>query len=599
MPRLPSSADVQQVSPRIANDPGLNVPSVRSVQGAFDSPVGIAAQELAPGLARMAEVAQKQENRRETVDRADRINQYAMTADEELRRLNTESDLSKEEVLQEYGQLLATRRQELLQQHGGSDDSIATLSIRLQELESQAVGKAAAISTKLGREKVLKVYNDRLNPLLQNVAQDASPENIDQTMLMLENQISDLSGAFDPNEEETLLRSTGREEIALSALDSLIIRGRAEEAETLLDNHLLNSLAPQNQRVVRGRIQNVYAAREEAARQVQITLAVERAKLQAKRENISMILNNFGASPVGKPGVGESPATVTPFGEGQPASADTQDAMRLFSASRRLFMAGEGEMANGMLSQARFILENSPQVQREKELDKPISEELAREFGVPAGTPLRTVMDIIPRSPEELAEDKAAAAARGKGKIEGEEHVAFIDEASIMVKDLLDEVKLDPTLVGVGGSLRSTGQAAAGILGDLGMNALVDSAKDIAFEGTDISLEEANGLFDDPTLSVLHVLENSIGLILARLRAPDGRIPVDVIKRSIDDVKLTGLKSSEQVQNRLNFVLGQLNRRASALERRFKLPSTRVVEQPRFIVKDGQLVPVGGSDGDN
>ena len=592
MPRLPSSADVQQVSPRIARDPGVTVPSISTVPGAFASPAGMASGELAVGLERLAQVAQAQENRRDTVDRADRENQFALQVDEELRRLNTESDLSKEDVLQEFGGFLASKKQQLISEHNGSEDSLARLSIRLQEIESQAIGKASQLSTAIGREKVNKVLNNRLAPLIQQVSQNPTPESIDQAMLSFEDKFTDLKDTFDPSEEQQI-RSSSREQIALGALDGLIIRGRAEEAEALLDTNLINELAPDSQRQVRGRIQNVFVAREEAARQADIAITVERAKLQARRENIQLILNNVGAQPIDDGG--ESPATKTPFGEGEQASSDMQDAIRMFSASRRLFLAGESELANGMMSQARFIIENSPAIQRQKELDKPIGEELAREFGVPVGTPLRTVMDIIPRSPEELSQVKAAGAARGKGQIEGEEQITFINEASVMVKDLLDEVKDDPTLVGVGGSLRATGQTVIGVLGDLGMNNLVDTAKDIAFDATDLSLDDANGLFDDPTLSVLGVLENSIGLILARLRTSDTRIPVDVIKRSIDDVKLTGLRSSEQVQNRLNFILDQMNRRSSAIDRRFNLPERKPIGTPRFKVEGGKLVPIGGS----
>ena len=160
-----------------------------------------------------------------------------------------------------------------------------------------------------------------------------------------------------------------------------------------------------------------------------------------------------------------------------------------------------------------------------------------------------------------------------------------------MISDLLEEIKTDPTIVGIGGSLRATGQTALGVIGDLGARKFVDSVKDLAFENTDLGLDDITKLFDAPTLSVLSVLENSIGLILARLRTPTGRIPVDVIKRSIDDVKLTGLKGSKQVENRLNFVLKQLERRSGAIEQRFDLPGKTQIGIPRFRVEGGKLVP--------
>lgn len=66
MPILPSSADVQTVSPRVARDPGVRVPKVEAPEQAFDSPVGIAAQELAPALDTLGKVAKQQEDRRHT-----------------------------------------------------------------------------------------------------------------------------------------------------------------------------------------------------------------------------------------------------------------------------------------------------------------------------------------------------------------------------------------------------------------------------------------------------------------------------------------------------------------------------------------------------
>src|SRR5688572_24929289 len=110
MPRLPSARDVTTISPRIASDPGVKAPA-----GTFESPLGVAAEELKPAVDVLAQVALKQENRRDTVDRSSRINQYAREADLELRRLNTEADLSDEKVLSGYGSFLAERRQKLIE----------------------------------------------------------------------------------------------------------------------------------------------------------------------------------------------------------------------------------------------------------------------------------------------------------------------------------------------------------------------------------------------------------------------------------------------------------------------------------------------------
>ena len=323
---------------------------------------------------------------------------------------------------------------------------------------------------------------------------------------------------------------------------------------------------------------------------------VEKAKLLARSEVLSQLLQSAGAEALPEAEgdePGEGPAISTPFGDQEAASADAQNVARLFTASRRLLLIGETSMANNLLAQARFVVENSTEIQRARELDKPITAGLASELGVAVGTTYRDVLGVLPPSPGELAQERGAGAARGRETIKGEEQIAFIDEARVMVGDLLEEIEVDPTIVGIGGSLRSTGQTAIGVLGDLGFNSLSEAARDVAFESTDLGLDNITEMFDSPTLSVLDIMENSIGLILARLRTPTGRIPVDVIKRSIDDVRLTGLKGSKQIENRLKFVLDQLDRRSTAIQKRFKLPDEQPDDIPRSRVVDGKLVPVG------
>lgn len=336
--------------------------------------------------------------------------------------------------------------------------------------------------------------------------------------------------------------------------------------------------------------------------QTELAGEVERSKLLAKAEVIQQILQAAGAEPLPGPeevegAAGEQveqvegPAVLSPFGEQQPASVDAQSVARLFTASRRLALVGETSMANNFLSQARFIAENSTDMQRQRELDKPISAELASELGVSVGTPLRAVLGAIPPSPGQLAKERGMGTAQGRQQVENQEQLGFIDEARIMVGDLLDEIETDPGIVGIRGSLRATGQTAVSVLGDLGFDALADTARELAFENTELGLNSITDMFESPTLSALDIMENSIGLILARLRTPQGRIPVDVIKRSIDDVQLKGLKGSKQIQNRLEFVLNQLERRSKAIrERSGEQPKSS--DLPQFRIENGQLIPV-------
>ncbi len=338
--------------------------------------------------------------------------------------------------------------------------------------------------------------------------------------------------------------------------------------------------------------------------QAELAGEVKRAELFAKAEVMNQLLQAVGAEPLpvsegteeGTDGATEQiegPAILSPFGEQETASADAQSVARLFAGARRIALV-DTAMANNMLSQARFLAENSQDMQRQRELDKPIGPELAGELGVGVGTPLRAVLGAIPPSPGEQAEQRAEGTARGKQRVESEEQIDFIDEGRTMIMDLVEEINIDPGIVGIRGSLRATGQTAISVIGDLGFDALVESAQDLAFENTDLGIDEITGMFDSPTLSVLDILENSIGFILARLRQPIGRLQVDVIKRSISDVQLKGLKGSKQVLNRLNFVLSQLDRRAGRLQRRTgsDKEETEQSDIPQFRVEGGKLVPV-------
>ncbi len=420
--------------------------------------------------------------------------------------------------------------------------------------------------------------------------------------------------------------------------------------------------------------------------------AMERARLVARKDVMSSMAIDaglgqlFGVAPTepaggegekpkpataqptatGEPGAPPGPevvpplseeSVVTPFGpEEEPASTDMQSVLGLMALSRRFFLIGDNASANGLLSQARMIIDNSREMQEQKELDKPISNvEMLRELGMPLGATMRQVAGrvlqsteqlqlsrqrgeridlntarefqvppnstrgeldailadrersgegrVIPQSEEERTQALAGAGARGREQVQAEEQLAFIDEARVQIGNLLEEVKDDPTLVGGVGGLRATGRSAITFLEDIGMGNLVSGARELAFENSELGLDAVVDLFDDPTLSSLDILANSTGLILARLRTPAGRIPVELIKLSIKDVGLKGLRGSVVVQDRLNFVLGLLEQRDQGIRKRFpdippreddEIFEEQVIPSdiPEFRLEGGRFVPV-------
>jgi hypothetical protein len=227
MPRLPSSQNVPQVQG--TRDPGVQIPA-----GAFKSTAGIVAEELSPAIQKLAEISLRQDNRRDTIERSSLINQYNEEVNKELMRVNAESDLSREDVLNEFGSFMTKRRQELIESHAGSNDSRTMLETRLQDIGATFTGQAAGISVKIGKEKVKTTFNYAINPLIQRAAQNPTLENINKQLLGLETTLNDLGPALDPTEQASF-KSAAQEEIALGAVNNLLARNRVDSAEALID----------------------------------------------------------------------------------------------------------------------------------------------------------------------------------------------------------------------------------------------------------------------------------------------------------------------------------------------------------------------------
>ncbi len=236
MPRLPSARDVPTV--RQQSDPGINVPS-----GAFDTNLGIATEALVPAAVTLQKVAIKRQNREDTIDRSDRINQFNRTVTDEFRRVNNEEDFSKTEVATNFGKFMSDQLAQLGGEHGGSPESQALLRVRMQDIQGDFQGKAAVVSATLGRQKVLTTFNYTLKVSIDRVQGDPTHETIKAELLNVRTTVNDLRGAFDPGQEEELF-AAGQEIVAIASLDATLARGRFEEADALLDTTLANTLSP-------------------------------------------------------------------------------------------------------------------------------------------------------------------------------------------------------------------------------------------------------------------------------------------------------------------------------------------------------------------
>ena len=135
----------------------------------------------------------------------------------------------------------------------------------------------------------------------------------------------------------------------------------------------------------------------------------------------------------------------------------------------------------------------------------------------------------------------------------------------------LAEIEKDPSLVGAVGSIRKGAQTTVGVVKDLsktvpGMETLSDLAGRIVDSDEQLSSEQKKRFANDPKISKLRLFENNVGLALARTRVPTGRIPVDIIDRSIKDAQLTGLTSSADVINRVKEILATMKNNRKDVE---------------------------------
>ena len=585
-----SSGDVDIVSPGVGRVRDLNAP-----KGAFQTTAGIAAQEIGPAALAAGErlkVAEiKVQNRADIVERSKGSTAYRALVNKQFTEADDTGDLSDEGALGALGDQFSTALQESLDAFQGSDDAKARYEVDLRSIQDVVITKASEKAKAIGDSAIDVEIGARTVGLVSSATGDPTIENIRLNWLASDAVVSDFSNSLDPLEESAKAKGS-RERISIGAFNAVFGKGNHDQARALLnDPEFFASLSKQQREDSRNRLDKAIFDKKSIATDAARAGAIRTAQNTADAKNMDTLLAKFGLSPLSIGGT--DPESVTaPFTDGAVVSSDMQDVNRLFAGAQALALGGMTAEAGALMQQARFLMANSPEIQESKEMDKPLSPKAAGVLGVPVGTTMRDVAGIIPPSPEETARSTAVARAEGKGEVEAKEQIGFIDEASTMITDLQEELVSDPNLVGVLGGLRASGQTVTGVLGDLGLSEIVDSVKDMAFTDTEASADDMFDWFDSPTLSNLQVLENSIGLIFARLRTKSGRVPVEVIRLSIKDVKLSGLTSAKQVQNRLNFLNEQLTRRKARLQKQFELdePLNDADDRSDFKVVDGKLV---------
>jgi hypothetical protein len=286
MPRLPSARDVTQISPRVTADPGVGVP-----EGAFATDLGIATKEIAPGVDKYAQVIQKQEDRKNSIDMSRQIDRGTKAFDEKFREFDSEKDFSTDSAKIEFGESLSVIKENLLKEHkeqGGSNDSIARLTVRLDDIESQATGQAAGRGAIIARKNILTTLGDSVTRLADRASQNPTSENINAQLSELEVHIDDIRGGLEPDTEESA-RKAAQEQIVMRPIERFLARDLAESADSMLrDAGFMKYLSDDKQRQVMTRIENIRFAKEEAIRKVE--------KPSEREKRATQLQENYGLS---------------------------------------------------------------------------------------------------------------------------------------------------------------------------------------------------------------------------------------------------------------------------------------------------------------
>ena len=268
-PRLPSAEDVPQV--RVAQDPGVQAPVE-----AFQSPLGIAAQELSEPL-RIAAV--KMQSREDAIEFARAVEDVTLKTDAEVKRFNTERDLSDKNVSAELGGSLTSIQSQALTNFRGSADARTRLEARLIGIQSVYTGQAAEIAATISLKRAETALDGALSPIVEQAGLAASTlgvngsnietlrRKIDEANLTWDSRVSDFNGLLDPTQENKLLEA-GKSQIANRTLTTLINRGNDDIAEQLLATGLSASLTPQQSQSITQKIADIRLSKSEMSRKI-------------------------------------------------------------------------------------------------------------------------------------------------------------------------------------------------------------------------------------------------------------------------------------------------------------------------------------------
>jgi len=263
MARLPDRT--RAFGGRPANQDRLPVPSgPGNAAGTLRAAVGTLPRggmnAVAQAILDVGAAHERIQNRDAAVDRAKKITRFKQTATDELRRLQTEEDLSDDEVIGSYKESLDSARADLLNGHGYSADSQASLAAQFEGLHGSAMAEATALSLTAKRAAVDDHLGAAVNEIVSSTYGNPSAENILTQFEAGTRMIDNMAPALTPDEERAWRRAV-ESNVVEAAVTSFIDRGDIQQAEKVLQQTGVSEiLTPEKRQQIFSRIGTARAA---------------------------------------------------------------------------------------------------------------------------------------------------------------------------------------------------------------------------------------------------------------------------------------------------------------------------------------------------
>ena len=231
----------------------------------------VGTQELGRELGRASEIMLAAEirgqERRDSVGRAKAVSILNLEGAEEHRRLSVEGDWSDPKTLRSYHEFLNKRSRELIGEYGGSPDSQAQLTTRIEGLRAGLADAASASHFEAGRKLVTDTLTNSLNELHAKV--QASPADLMSAMATFDAQLADMRASLPPDEERAL-KQLGDETLTTGAFEGMFELQQIDAIEKILleTPGIRNMIGPANQRQISSRIFNIRREMAEARKPI-------------------------------------------------------------------------------------------------------------------------------------------------------------------------------------------------------------------------------------------------------------------------------------------------------------------------------------------